>query len=123
MQKRYVMAALLGLSMLGFNAHGHGAPQPQHGGVVQVAADLGFELVGRGGQAQIFVDDHGKPANVSQMTGQLTVLQGATRSQAALTVAGPNVLQANLPLAAGARAVATINRPGQPAITVRFVVK
>ncbi len=123
MQKRYAMAALLGLSMIGFNAHAHGAPQAQHGGVVQVAADLGFELVGRGAQAQIFVDDHGKPANVSQMTGQLTVLQGATRSQAALAPAGPNMLQANVPLAPGARAVATINRPNQPAITVRFVVK
>jgi len=123
MQKRYVMAALLGLSMIGFNAHAHGAPQAQHGGVVQVAADLGFELVARGAQAQIFVDDHGKPANVSQMTGQLTVLQGATRTQGALAPAGPNMLQANVQLAPGARAVATINRPNQPPITVRFVLK
>ena len=73
MQKRYMMAALLGLSMIGFNAHAHGAPQAQHGGVVQVAADLGFELVGRGAQAQIFVDDHGKPANVSQKIGRAHV--------------------------------------------------
>lgn len=122
MQKRHAIAALLGLSMIGFNAHAHGAPKPQHGGVVQVAADLGFDLVGRGAQAQIFVDDHGKPFNVSQMTGQLTVLQGATRTQAPLSPAGPNMLQANVQLAAGARAVATLNRPNQPAITVRFVL-
>ena len=88
MQKRYAIAALLGLSMIGFNAHAHGAPKPQHGGVVQVAADLGFELVGRGAQAQIFVDDHGKPFNVAQMTGQLTVLQGATVEQFLMIVSG-----------------------------------
>jgi len=124
MQKHHiVIAALIGLSSIGFNAHAHGLPQAQHGGVVQAEADLGFELVGDGNLARIFIYDHGTPVNVSQMTGRLTVLQGTTRSQSSLAPAGTNVLQADIQLIPGSRAVATIYRPNQTTITVRFVVK
>jgi len=125
MKNYYIAASILCLSMIGFNAYAHGVPQAQHGGVVQVASDLGFELVGRDNKTLIFVDDHGKPANVNQMqmTGHLTVLQGAKRTRAELVPTGINILQADMQLISGARVVATINRPNQTTITVRFVAK
>lgn len=104
-------------------AMAHGAPDPQHGGVVQAAADLAFELVGTADGAVIYVTDHGDDYDVARLSGTITVLDGSAKSEAPLKPAGGNKLEApGLRLAQGAKAVAVLNGGGKP-ITVRFAVK
>jgi hypothetical protein len=123
MLKTFTLAALVGLSALSFDAAAHGDAKPRHGGVVQSAADLEFELVAQGGKAALFVVDHGKPADASKFSGKLTVLKGTERSEAELKPAGGNRLEAAVPLDKGAKVVATVTLPGGKGTTVRFTVK
>jgi hypothetical protein len=115
---------VLALSVLSLNAaFAHGGAKAKHGGVVAVASDLGFELVGRAGGAAIYVEDHGKPMVPTAMTGKLTVLNGAEKYGAELTVAGDKLEAKGVKLAAGAKVVAALTAPAKKAITVRFTVK
>jgi hypothetical protein len=124
MKIKLLAALVLGLSVLLFNtALAHGSAKPKHGGVVATASDLGFELVGTQTGAVIYVDDHGKPIAPTGMTGKLTVLNGAEKSDAELVVAGDKLEAKGVKLAAGAKVVAALTTSGKKAITVRFTVK
>ena len=116
--------ALIAVSALAFdNAFAHGE-KPKHGGVVQVASDLAFELVPKGDAAILYVEDHGKPFATAGMKGKLTVLTGTERVEAELKPAGDNTLQAQgVKLAKGAKAIASVTTPNNKAISVRFAVK
>ena len=117
-------ALMLGLSALSLNlAFAHSGGLARHGGVVATASDLSFELVAEGGNAVIYVEDHGKPMAPGGMKGKLSVLHGTQKAEAEL-VAGAAKLEAKgLALAKGAKAVAVLITPAAKTITVRFTVK
>lgn len=124
MKSKLFAAVVLGLSALSFNvAMAHGGATPKHGGVVATASDLGFELVGTPTGASIYVEDHGKPMAPTGMSGKLTVLNGAEKSEADLVVAGDKLEAKGVKLAPGAKVVAALTTPAKKAITVRFTVK
>ena len=124
MKSKLLAAVVLGLSVLSFNtAMAHGGAKPKHGGVVATASDLGFELVGTPTGAAIYIEDHGKPMAPAGMSGKLTVLNGAEKSEADLVVAGDKLEAKGVKLAAGAKVVAALTTPAKKAITVRFTVK
>ncbi len=124
MMKKLLTVVALGLSALSFNtAWAHGGAQARHGGVVAMASDLGFELVGTPTGAAIYVEDHGKPMAPTGLKGKLTVLSGAEKSEAELVVAGDKLEAKGVKLAKGAKVVAALVTPAAKAITVRFTVK
>ncbi|MCZ8165857.1 MAG: hypothetical protein ACK5Y7_02885 [Betaproteobacteria bacterium] len=124
MKTKLLAAVVLGLSVLSFNiAMAHGDNKPKHGGVVATASDLHFELVGTPTGALIYIDDHGKPMAPTGMSGKLTVLNGAEKSEATLAVAGDRLEAKGVKLAPGAKVVAALTTPAKKAITVRFTVK
>ena len=124
MMKQLLTVVVLGLSVLSFNAaFAHGGAQANHGGVVSTASDLGFELVGTPTGAAIYIEDHGKPMAPAGMSGKLTVLNGAEKSEADLAVAGDKLEAKGVKLAPGAKVVAALTTPAKKAITVRFTVK
>jgi len=124
MKTKLLAAVVLGLSVLSFNAAmAHGGAKPKHGGVVAVASDLGFELVGTPAGAAIYIEDHGKPMAPTGISGKLTVLNGAEKSEAELTVADDKLEAKGVKLAPGAKVVAALTTPAKKAITVRFTVK
>ncbi|MCL5739736.1 MAG: hypothetical protein M1430_02475 [Betaproteobacteria bacterium] len=105
-------------------AMAHGAAGPLHGGVVQTASDLSFELVATAEGAAIYIQDHGKDADASRFDGKLTVLNGAEKSEAPLKPAGANKLEAKgVNLSKGAKAVAVLTTNSKKSITVRFTIK
>ena len=105
-------------------AFAHGA-KPEHGGVVQTANDMQFELVRKGGTATIYVADHGKPVSTAGFTGKLTVLNGTVKTELPLTPSGANQLSTTgeAKLAAGAKVVASITFADKKAMSVRFAVR
>ncbi|MES2955751.1 MAG: hypothetical protein V4711_09850 [Pseudomonadota bacterium] len=117
-------ALFVGVSALSAgNAMAHGAAAPQYGGVVQSAADLSFELVAAPGGASLYLKDHDDPMVTAGMSGKLTVLNGAQKSEAELKPAGGNKLEAKgIQLNKGAKVVAVLNMGKKP-VTVRFTVK
>lgn len=116
-------AGALALAMLASSVHSHGAPKAQHGGVVATANDLTFELVPQGERTSLYVFDHGKALDAKAYSGKLTVLTGTQRSEAELTPAGANRLDAAIPVNKGAKAVATLTVNGKTPMTVRFTAK
>ncbi|WP_298829768.1 hypothetical protein [uncultured Piscinibacter sp.] len=124
MINKVLASALLACSALvAAPAFAHGGGDPKHGGVVQTASDLSFELVAGADGATIYVEDHGKPLAPAGMSGKLTVLNGAEKSEAALAAAGDRLEAKGVRLAKGAKVVATITTASQKAITVRFTVR
>jgi hypothetical protein len=123
MKSKLLAAAVLGLSILSFNAMAHGGAKPKHGGVVAAASDLGFELVGTPTGAAIYVEDHGKAMPPTGMSGKLTVLNGAEKSEAELVAVGDKLEAKGVKLAPGAKVVAALSTSTKEAITVRFTVK
>ncbi|SER52570.1 hypothetical protein [Giesbergeria anulus] len=122
--KKLISAAILGLSLVSLNAMAHGGAKPQHGGIVQSARDLSFELVPQENGAAIYVVDHDAPADVNKASGKLTVLNGAEKSEATLSSTGANKLEAkDIKLTKGSKVVATLTGFGDKTITVRFTVK
>ena len=94
------------------------------GGIVRTVSDLQYELVVKGSDASIFVDDHGKPSTTAGMSGKLTVLMGKETTEAELRPAGDNRLEAKgLKLGSGARIVAVIRRDATKTVTVRYTLK
>lgn len=117
-----VLGAALAAFSIGAAAHGEG--KAMHGGIVQVASDIQYELVPQPGGAALYVVDHGQPVDASRMSGKLTVLAGTKKSEAELKPAGGNKLEATgVTLAAGAKVVASLKAADGKAASVRFSVK
>ena len=124
MIKTLFVVLALGVSTLSFKAAYAHTDKPKHGGVVQAASDLSFELVPMGDVATIYIEDHGKPLSTAGMTGKLIVLNGTVKSEAALKPAGDNRLEARgLKLEKGAKTVASVTTPQKNIISVRFSVR
>jgi len=125
MGSRLIAVALAAaFSVTAVPADAHDNVRAKHGGVVQVASDLAFELVAKPDGAVLYVEDHGKPVATTGMSGKLTVLNGRDKSEADLKPAGDNRLEAiGVKLSSGAKVVAALTTPRNRAITVRFAVK
>ena len=123
--RQWAQALTLILSALTLNAAmAHGAAKPQHGGVVQVANDVSFELVLLAEGAVIYLVDHDEPMSSAGITGKLTVLSGATKTEAELKPAGDNKLEARgIKIGSGAKVVASLNNVDGKTVTVRFAIK
>ena len=122
--KTLLMTTLLAALALSGNVHAHGT-KPKHGGILQNAIDLNFELVAKDGNATIYVEDHGKPFSTNGATGKLTVLNKGQKAETALQPGADGTLEAKgvSNLTAGAKAVATIKLANKETANVRFSVK
>jgi hypothetical protein len=123
--KKIISALVFGACTVAMSASfGHTGPKPKHGGIVQGASELSFELVAQPEGATLYVEDHGKPLATQGMTGKLTVLNGSEKTESELKPAGDNKLEAKgVKLGAGAKAVAALKTTSNKAVTVRFTVK
>lgn len=102
----------------------HGGGTPKHGGIVQSANDLSFELVAADGGATIYVEDHDKPLATAGFGGKLGVLLAGVKADAPLKPAAPNALVASgLRFAPGAKVVAVITTPQNQSLAVRFTLR
>lgn len=122
---RLTIATLFGASILALSpaALAHGGAQAAHGGIVQVAHDISFELVSQPDGATLYLVDHGKPMPSQGITGRLTILNKGQKTEADVKPAGDNKLvAAGLPLSPGAKVVAVLNGVGGKTVTVRFTV-
>lgn len=122
MKKLMIFAAIA--IMITGNASAHGE-KPKHGGVVQSANDISFELVSKDGNATIYVEDHGKKVSTAGASGKLTVLNGTEKTEVPLEPAGDNTMatRGDAKLAKGAKAIASMTFADKKTANVRFSVK
>lgn len=124
MKKVVAIALVSAGAVLSGQVLAHGA-KPRHGGIVQTAGDLSFELVARDGGATIHVDDHGKDKPTLGATGTLTVLKGTHKTELPLESGGNNtlVVKGKAGLEKGSKAVASVTFSDRKNVSVRFSVK
>jgi len=121
---RAAAAAILAALSLSTPVWAHGPAKAQHGGVVQTASELTFELVRDEAGVSLYVDDHGTKKSTQGASGQLTVLSAGQKSLVILVPAGENQLTAKgLKLPKGAKVVAAVTFADQKSVTVRFTLK
>lgn len=117
-----LIAMAIGLAAAS-NAVAHGS-KARHGGIVQTAGDLSFEIVRKDNMATIYVNDHGKDLPTAGASGTLTVLKGSRKTVLPLQAGPGNTLvAARAQLAPGAKAVASIKLVNKEAVNVRFSIK
>jgi hypothetical protein len=123
--KQLLIATLLGMGALTMNAAiAHGTAGPRHGGIVQVANDVNFELVVEADGATLYLVDHDKDMPSKGISGKLTVLNGAQKTEAEVKATEGNKLRATgVKIASGAKVVAVLNNVAGKTVTVRFTVK
>lgn len=123
--KQLIQILALSLGALTVNqAVAHGAGKALHGGIVQVANDVNFELVTSADGATIYLVDHDAPMPSDGIAGKLTVLQGSKKTEVEVKAAGGNTLRATgFKLGKGDKVVAVLNNVEGKTVTVRFTVK
>jgi hypothetical protein len=95
-----------------------------HGGIVVPTKLMDYELVAKPTMIHLYLNDHGKAADVSKATAKLTLLSGTEKQEVELKPAG-NKLEATgtFKVGPGTKVVAVVTIAGKPAGTVRFALK
>jgi len=102
------------------HAHEH---KPMHGGVVVEVKDVDYELVAKATTLQLYLRDHGKPADISKASAKVTLLTGAEKQEAELKPAGDKLeATGSFKVGPGTKAVAVVTINGKPS-TARFTLK
>ena len=119
-----VGAACLAAGSAAFAAGGHDT-KPQYGGIVQDVRDVSYELVARPDVITIYVDDHGKKVSTVGATAKATPLNGAEKTEVALTPGAENRLEAkgSFKIQKGTRVIALVILAGKPPATTRYEIK
>lgn len=109
------------------NAWAHGEA-PKHGGIMQTASDISFELVnqdGKEGKVTIYIEDHGKAVATAGASGKLTTLNGKEKTEVQLAPSGTNAMTSSgdAKLSAGSKVIASMTLPDKRTVNVRFSVK
>lgn len=107
--------------------HDHGAHEhhaPKHGGLVEEANGLDYELVLKPDMARLYVDGHDTKVSVKGGKATITFLRGGETTKLVLLPAGENWFEVKgaVPTGAGVRAVAVVLLKGKTT-SVRFAVK
>ena len=91
------------------SAFAHGAPTANHGGIVQAVGETWLELVVKGDTVELYLQDDGDDMPSADISGKLTVVKGAAKSEFALKPAGGNKLEAKAPGAVkGSKVLASV---------------
>lgn len=98
--------------------------KPMHGGTVAATKLMDYELVAKPALLQLYLRDHGKPADVSKAAAKLTLLSGSEKQEIELKPAGDKLeATGSFKVGPGTKVVALVTLGGKPAGTVRFALK
>lgn len=95
----FVLAAA---ALTGGYALAHGTPVANHGGIVQAVGETWLELVVKGDQVELYLQDDGDDMESAEVAGKVTLVTAAGKKEFPLKPAGGNKLEAKAPGAANA---------------------
>ena len=122
--KRTFPALLAAAALAAGVAWAHGDEKPRHGGLVQMSGEVKFELVAKADRAEVYLDDHGQTIPTANVSGKLTVLGAAGKSEAKLEPEGNDRLVAKgVKLAKGDKVIALVTMADKSTSSARFVIK
>ena len=128
LRRLLTLAAITSATLLApaLPAHAHGEAHshaPQHGGVVVEVKDMDLELVAKPDVLQLYLRDHGKPADMSKASAKITLLNGSEKQEATLAPAGDRLeAKGSFRVAPGTKAMAQVTVGGK-VLSARFEIK
>lgn len=108
MMKRILGTMVLALATASGYAVAHGTPVAHHGGIVQAVGETWLELVVKGDQVELYLQDDGDDMPSAEVTGKVALVTAAGKQEFALKPAGGNKLEAKAPGAAKAGKVSAL---------------
>lgn len=121
--KKLSSLLLLAAALTAGTAWAHGDGVARHGGIVQMAGEIKFELVAKGDSAELYLDDHGETMPAAKLTGKLTVLGAGGKSEAKLEPAGDKLVAKGVKLVKGDKVIAIVVTEDKQNNSARFVIK
>ena len=116
--------AIAGTAFAAGEHHASDDHKPMHGGVVTGTKLMDYELVAKPTSIQLYLRDHGKPADISKVSAKVTLLTGTEKQEIQLTPAGDKLsAEGSFKVGPGTKALAVVTIAGKPAGTVRFAIK
>ena len=123
------LAASIGLAFAGSafaagNQHKPGDDHaPKHGGIVTPTKLMDYELVAKPTVIRLYLNDHGKAADLSKTSARITLLPGTEKQEVELKPLGDKLeAQGCFKVGPGTKALAVVTIAGKPA-TARFALK
>jgi hypothetical protein len=96
----------------------------QHGGVFVEGKEADYELVAKPDVIRLYVNDHGKPMDVSKASAKVTLLSGADKQEVELKpAAGALEAKGTFKVGTGTKAVAVVTNGGKTLGTARFTLR
>lgn len=121
--KKLSSLLLLAAALTAGTAWAHGDGVARHGGIVQMAGEIKFELVAKADAAELYLDDHGEALPTAKLTGKLSVLSGGNKSEAKLEPAGDKLVAKGVKLVKGDKVIAIVAMEDEQNSSARFVIK
>jgi hypothetical protein len=121
--KKLSSLLLLAAALTAGTAWAHGDGVARHGGIVQMAGEIKFELVAKGDAVELYLDDHGETVPAAKLTGKLSVLSGGAKSEAKLEPAGDKLVAKGVKLVKGDKVIAMVTTEDKQNNSARFVIK
>ena len=122
--KKLFMTMMLAAALSGGLAWAHGDEKARHGGLVQISGETKFELVPSADGAEVYLDDHGETIPTAKVSGKLTVMSGAAKTEARLEPApGDKLVARGVKLVKGDKVIALVTLADKTTSSARFVVK
>ncbi|WP_218668962.1 hypothetical protein [Variovorax sp. KK3] len=125
--KKILLIAALAAAAASMPAYAHGPTDDhsaKHGGIVAAGKEADYELVAKPEAIQLYVNDHGKPLDVSKASAKLTLLSGKEKQEVELKpAAGMLEAKGAFKVGPGTKAVAVVTNAGKTLGTARFTLK
>ena len=98
--------------------------KPMKGGIVAPGKEADYELVAKPTVLQLYVQDHGKPRDISKASAKLTLLSGSDKQEVELKPAGDRLEATGaFKVGPGIKVVAVVTDAGKTLGTARFTLK
>jgi hypothetical protein len=119
-----LLAAFMAMSNVAALAAGSHDHTAKFGGVVVETKVGDLEIVAKPDSIQIYITDHGKAMKLDGAKAKVTLLNGSTKSEVELALAGDKLeAKGAFTVAKGTKGVAVVTLTGKPPVTARFDVK
>ncbi|WP_371194601.1 hypothetical protein [Glaciecola sp. SC05] len=116
----FVLMVLLFAMIFAPKVSAHGSLEPKHGGIVQEAHDMVFELVKEEKSVSLYIRDHGEDYSATDLVASIVVLAGKEKSEASFIPSGGNRMVADIAVSEGAKVLVRVTDDDHHPITIRY---
>jgi hypothetical protein len=111
---------IFSLAIIAPSALSHGNLEPKHGGIVQEAHDMVFEVVREENSISLYIRDHGNDYPTANLRGSIIILASGEKTEMSLTSSGGNKMTAKAIISDGSKVLISVNEGDHHPVTIRY---